>query len=353
MSGLKDSLLYIGTKYDRLKRERAMRDYITHNFKESLENSIRINTHNYKYKTKYGDGNWSRVPWGAVLDSRVTTTSQKGYYVVYLFSDIEPVVYLSLNQGVIDFRKDFGYGKKCCMALEESADYLRNKIPQHHDRFNLFDIALSTNPLPKQYASAHIVGVRYELNDLPEENVLCRDLNDLLVTYLDLFNTLKIQEDDERDSKRSYANRPPVRDNGDTGENRDKELIVDSKGKPGLKRNGKYKDIAIQNSNFSCELGSKENQHNTFIWGNTKHNYVEGHHLIPMNAYAAFDQHIDCVSNIVALCPNCHRCVHHGSDSERKELLLKLYNDRIVNLNKANIFLEFPQLLEFYGIENE
>jgi hypothetical protein len=51
-----------------------------------------------------GKGNWSRVPWVALLDARETTTTQHGVYVVWLFREDMSGVYLTLNQGVTEFR---------------------------------------------------------------------------------------------------------------------------------------------------------------------------------------------------------------------------------------------------------
>lgn len=47
-----------------------------------------------------GQGNWAAIPWIAVFDPAVTSSAIRGYYVVYLFHATEPVVFLSLNQGV-------------------------------------------------------------------------------------------------------------------------------------------------------------------------------------------------------------------------------------------------------------
>src|SRR5690554_2878605 len=40
----------------------------------------------YEIKGSIGQGNWARVPWLAILDKEITTTTQEGVYVVYLFS---------------------------------------------------------------------------------------------------------------------------------------------------------------------------------------------------------------------------------------------------------------------------
>lgn len=38
----------------------------------------------YKVKGSVGAGRWTDVPWIAVFDKRITTSAQKGVYIVYL-----------------------------------------------------------------------------------------------------------------------------------------------------------------------------------------------------------------------------------------------------------------------------
>src|SRR6266446_4360938 len=49
-----------------------------------------------------GQGNWARVPWIAFLDARVTDTTQRGIYGVFLFREDMSGVYLTFNQGVTE-----------------------------------------------------------------------------------------------------------------------------------------------------------------------------------------------------------------------------------------------------------
>jgi hypothetical protein len=46
-----------------------------------------------------GKGRWATVPWIAALDTRETTQTSEGVYVIYLFRADLSGVYLTLNQG--------------------------------------------------------------------------------------------------------------------------------------------------------------------------------------------------------------------------------------------------------------
>lgn len=67
---------------------------------ESIPN-VAGNEH-LKVVASYGKGNWATIPWLSILDRRETTTTQRGVYVVYLFSEAGDGVYLTLAQGVTE-----------------------------------------------------------------------------------------------------------------------------------------------------------------------------------------------------------------------------------------------------------
>lgn len=54
---------------------------------------------NVMVKWSAGQGNWATIPWIAALDSRETSRTSEGVYVVYLFCADMSGVYLTLNQG--------------------------------------------------------------------------------------------------------------------------------------------------------------------------------------------------------------------------------------------------------------
>lgn len=73
---------------------------------------------------------------------------------------------------------------------------------------------------------------------------------------------------------------------------------------------------------------------------------IEAHHLIPIGEQSKFSFSLDVDANIVSLCPNCHRKLHHGKDI--KEDLFKLFNARKDLLKKSGIEITFDELLELY-----
>ena len=61
---------------------------------------------------------------------------------------------------------------------------------------------------------------------------------------------------------------------------------------------------------------------------------------------------IDCQANIVCLCPTCHRQIHYGNDSVKRELIEKLFNETQEKRKSVNLNLTLVELLKLYLIEN-
>ena len=104
-----------------------------------------------------------------------------------------------------------------------------------------------------------------------------------------------------------------------------------------LPRNQLYREIALKRENYTCEIcGTTE----TFTDRNNNE-YFEGHHLIMYNpsVQSRFRYSLDHPSNIICLCPECHRKIHQSSREETGLLLLDL-------------FTKHKDLLVSYGIKD-
>lgn len=104
---------------------------------------------------------------------------------------------------------------------------------------------------------------------------------------------------------------------------------------------------AKKNSNWKCEL---DNTHSSFISETDGKTFVEAHHLIPMAAQDKFKYSLDFADNIVSLCPNCHRLVHHSTRNIRKRALEKLFASRKHLYKEHGITIDQKTLLTYYGI---
>ena len=104
------------------------------------------------------------------------------------------------------------------------------------------------------------------------------------------------------------------------------------------------------NSNFLCEA---DPSHQTFMTSKGVP-YMEGHHLIPCTAKNAktfwkrVGKSIDCVENIVCLCPTCHRKIHFGSEAEKRSIIKLLYNKQHSKLKKAGLDISEKEIIGLY-----
>ena len=109
---------------------------------------------------------------------------------------------------------------------------------------------------------------------------------------------------------------------------------------------------ALKQGGYLCEY---DPSHETFFT-NKGHSFMEGHHLIRCTIKYSeefrdkYGKNIDTESNIVSLCPNCHRRIHFGSVHEKKQIIERLYEMRQSKLHKNGILLTLEKLKCIYNI---
>ncbi len=139
----------------------------------------------WKVVGSVGKGNWANVPWLSVLDTRLTTTTQEGIYLVFLFRADGDAVYWSLNQGVTKLKNQLG-GKEAFARLGKVADLVRNDIRADLGSawsYNA-DIKLkSTTSLGSSYERSTIAWQRYDKGQLPTASKLADAVQALAERY--------------------------------------------------------------------------------------------------------------------------------------------------------------------------
>ena len=111
-------------------------------------------------------------------------------------------------------------------------------------------------------------------------------------------------------------------------------------------RDEKIKKEALKRANYKCECNQN---HLSFIRKSDGTNYMEIHHLIPLELQF-LDKYkninLDCLANVISLCSNCHNNLHYGINPEK--ILEKLYNERKDELIKAGIDVSLEELISYY-----
>lgn len=108
---------------------------------------------------------------------------------------------------------------------------------------------------------------------------------------------------------------------------------------------------AIKLAGYQCESDPK---HNTFPSGRARKPYMEAHHLIPVcfqqEMWERYHVNIDCLENLVSLCPTCHKAIHYGSNDVKAKLLEGLYRKCAPKYHKIGLAISLEEIKKLYKL---
>lgn len=278
-----------------------------------ISNILSDQYNSWKSKGSIGQGRWADVIWVTIFNPLVTTSAQRGYYIVYLFHPSKRLVYLSLNQGATAIYEEFK--SKAPEVLRERAAFMKSRIKDHVKPSHIHGIELgSTQSLPVGYESGHIIGHSYDLDHLPSESQLLDDLVLICGAYAALeyrggaedLAEANLGDDLETDNFRTISETRSYRAHRK------------------IERNSEASKKVKKFHGYDC-MACKINFSDTY--GKLGEGYIEAHHLRPLHT---LEQGITSVYDIekdfVVLCSNCHRMIHRQDDPSNLELLKQTIN---------------------------
>ncbi|QWI15413.1 DUF3578 domain-containing protein [Bacillus wiedmannii] len=133
-----------------------------------------INERQYSVIGSVGKGNWATVPWIALMHRDITTSTQRGYYIVYLFSEDMQRLYLTIGQGVTETTKE---------EMQKIKEEIREQIHMSQKVKKDDEIFLGTSSKAKGYANSTAAYIAYDANKIPSEKELVEDLEEMLRYY--------------------------------------------------------------------------------------------------------------------------------------------------------------------------
>lgn len=108
---------------------------------------------------------------------------------------------------------------------------------------------------------------------------------------------------------------------------------------------------AIKLANYKC---GADPSHSTFTAGRARKPYMEAHHLIPVcfqqEMWDNYRVNIDCIENLVSLCPTCHKAVHYGSEEVKEKLIEDLYKKCAPKFKKIGLNITLDELKKCYKL---
>jgi hypothetical protein len=144
-------------------------------------------------------GNWAKVPWIALMNRRVTTSTQTGVYIVILVAEDLSTVYITLNQGMTDLVQEVGQQAASRTLVERSIAY-QSQVSELKDLGIVVgnDVDLKTESWrPKNYEASTIAYARFDIDDLPTDERLEELLEGLLRAYDRIVEEPKVPQDDK------------------------------------------------------------------------------------------------------------------------------------------------------------
>ena len=137
-------------------------------------------------KASCGTGSWTYYPWIAIFNPNITRTIQEGVYIVYLFSEDMKRVYLTLNQGYTNLKKQLGSKESKAQMIK-----IRNDIRDSIDKKEF--IANNELKIGKhEYEDGCIFYKEYNYDDLPTNEILIKDLQSMIEIYKEYYHKFKL-----------------------------------------------------------------------------------------------------------------------------------------------------------------
>lgn len=174
-----------GNYLSKFGKENPIFEEIVRNIPDELEQELEseVELENYIIRGSVGRGQWSAIPWIAIMDKEITKTPQEGVYLVFLFSHDMKRLYLSLNQGITYYNDQFG--KNGINKARDVAQVIRTNLFVIDVKYQLKKINLNgediKTSLPLGYEAGHICGVEYNLSNMPDSRIIVEDMINMLV----------------------------------------------------------------------------------------------------------------------------------------------------------------------------
>ena len=209
-----DCINYLFDNYAKAKNESFTKhptaNYIRNTIPNIILNSGLIDQSICEVNASPGSsGNWATVPWIRISRTAVSKSAQEGVYIVYLLSADCDTIFLTLNQGCHEVENNTTQPEN---STKESAivDSLRNYANHcvnilNNRTFGSGPISLGKNPKKrgKNYEQGTIFYKEYKKGAIPTEEVLEKDLKDMLEIYEEYYNKIFLKEKQTETSQKN------------------------------------------------------------------------------------------------------------------------------------------------------
>lgn len=114
--------------------------------------------------------------------------------------------------------------------------------------------------------------------------------------------------------------------------------------KPTVLSSKTLKDYIKKKHKYSCEI----NDECRYFLDNSDNNYVEVHHIIPLNLQKQFRENLDVEQNMIVLCSHHHRMIHFGNKDCFNNLIEQIWKIKSNDLKEIKKDLTIDELKSYY-----
>lgn len=180
---MKESFEYIMANYIKEDKKVDSSSMVYQRLCKVLPSEIREIIHNqkdYSVKGSMGQGNKADYPWVSILNKNITTSTQRGLYVVFLFKKNMEGFYLTINQGITNF--DGLYKKDKYTKAITVANYFKEQIDETTFSKEPINIGGIRGDLGYGYECTTVLQKYYPKNEYSED-MLKNDLLEIMSIY--------------------------------------------------------------------------------------------------------------------------------------------------------------------------
>jgi|TARA_B100000929_G_scaffold44924_1_gene31928 5-methylcytosine-specific restriction protein A len=298
--------------------------YVRKKPKEIIKNLLGKDLEGFIVKSSSGQrGTWATVPWIAIINPEITTTTQVGYYVVFLFSADMKKVYLSLNQGITELSQEFGI-PKAKRQLRRNAEFIRDRVDEYKKyKFSTNPINLSSKLFrPSTYECGHAFGKIYLKSKIPNNEIIVQDIKAMLNLYNLLYRRGGL------DIRRNFIDTDDY-----IPENLGQQNLIEQKKyrkHRTIERNPKLIKLVKKIRKYICELCGFDfkKEYKNVSLNKDGDPYIEAHHLTPLHTLKLGEKRKwDPKEDFRVLCSNCHRMVHKRNPPYTLEEMKKIMKE--------------------------
>lgn len=230
-------------------------------------------------------------------------------------------------------------------------DYFYNSFFIKYDFDELNEILL--RDVDYSYFLYNVQDFNINLIDAPAVSVAITENEEQLSKEVIKIETTEVENDDDYETKVDGINENNVNRDVAIGAHKISPISIDqTKISKKYKRNPLLGKIAIQNAYYCCE---KDARHETFTSAKTKKAFMEAHHLVPVmcqqEIWDKYEINVDCIENIISLCPNCHRAFHNGTKEVKTQMIENLYEKLLPRYKSIGFTITVEEIKKLYGIK--